>query len=840
MPPTRGRGLASARRFGAAPWARRVVPSGGPGRRCRTPASPAIEERGPGRSPGSEGAGWGTARRRRPGAPVGAVRRKVPGVGRSPGGVVRRGRDNGRCRTSLLTEEPRDPIRDRPRPREGQRSARGRRPAPRRLPRPGQRLPRRRAPRRGHRHPGRHAPHHRRGADAHHVPADHTNLAARAAIALAERHGIAPDVHLHITKDIPVAGGMAGGSADAAGALVACDALWGTSACRARNCWRSAADLGSDVPFSLVGGAAARHRRGAKLLTRWRSAGTFHWVFALADGGLSTPAVYAECDRLREATGAGARPRAAEPLLDALARGGPRRARRRGPQRPAARRPVAAPGARRHPGRRPRRGPRLAGLRLRAHLRFLAREARGRPARDRWRAALARVRHRPGTVRYGRPGAGGRGAVVTGAVRPGRGPARGRSARGRRLPWERRSPPVRSGMAVNLVNLEAVGKVYGTRALLDGVSLGVNEGDRIGVVGRNGDGKTTLIRMLAKLDHADNGRVTHYGGLRVGVLTQHDSLDPAATIRHEVIGDLADHEWAGNAKIRDILTGLFGELDLPGFPQGLDTVIGPLSGGERRRIALAKLLIAEQDLIVLDEPTNHLDVEGIAWLAGHLRARRSALVSSPTTAGSSTRSAPGCGTSSAARPRVRGRLLRLRLRAGRARADRRHRGGQAAEPDAQGAGLAAARRPRPHVASPLPHRGRQRADRRRPAAARQRRADEVRHLRLGKTVFDLEDVTVHAGPEGAAQARDLAARPRRPDRPGRRERRRARPRCCGPWPRPRTQGEAQPARGQGRRRQDRQARVPLAGGRRTRPRRCGCWRPSRRSASASTSARAAR
>ncbi|WP_275464325.1 ABC-F family ATP-binding cassette domain-containing protein [Streptomyces noursei] len=181
-------------------------------------------------------------------------------------------------------------------------------------------------------------------------------------------------------------------------------------------------------------------------------------------------------------------------------------------------------------------------------------------------------------------------------------------------------------MAANLVNLEAVDKVYGTRALLDGVSLGVNEGDRIGVVGRNGDGKTTLIRILAKLETADVGRVTHAGDLRLGVLSQHDSLDPAATIRHEVIGDLADHEWAGNAKIRDVLTGLFGDLHLPGFTQGLDTVIGPLSGGERRRIALAKLLIAEQDLIVLDEPTNHLDVEGISWLARHLAARRSALV----------------------------------------------------------------------------------------------------------------------------------------------------------------------------------------------------------------------
>lgn len=178
----------------------------------------------------------------------------------------------------------------------------------------------------------------------------------------------------------------------------------------------------------------------------------------------------------------------------------------------------------------------------------------------------------------------------------------------------------------NLVNLESVGKAYVMRTLLDGVSLGIGEGDRIGVVGRNGDGKTTLIKVMAQREPADTGRVTHMTGLSLGFLSQQDDLDPAATVRHEVVGDRPDHDWAGDARIRDVLTGLFGGLDMPGFPQGMDTVIGPLSGGERRRIALAKLLIGEHDLIILDEPTNHLDIEGIAWLADHLKNRRSALV----------------------------------------------------------------------------------------------------------------------------------------------------------------------------------------------------------------------
>lgn len=154
------------------------------------------------------------------------------------------------------------------------------------------------------------------GPDADKVPLDGTNLAARAAELLAARYGLAPDVHLHIDKDIPVAGGMAGGSADGAAALVACDALWGTGASRAE-LLEICAELGSDVPFSLVGGAALGTGRGEKL-TPLEVGGTFHWVFAAADGGLSTPAVYREFDRLTPDAGV---PEADPALLAALRTG---------------------------------------------------------------------------------------------------------------------------------------------------------------------------------------------------------------------------------------------------------------------------------------------------------------------------------------------------------------------------------------------------------------------------------------------------------------------------------------------------------------------------------------
>ncbi|WP_338779817.1 4-(cytidine 5'-diphospho)-2-C-methyl-D-erythritol kinase [Streptomyces sp. DG1A-41] len=158
------------------------------------------------------------------------------------------------------------------------------------------------------------------GPDADQVPLDRTNLAARAAEALAERYGRTPDVHIHIAKDIPVAGGMAGGSADGAGALVACDALWETGASR-EELLDICAELGSDVPFSLVGGAALGIGRGEQL-TPLEVGGAFHWVFAMAGRGLSTPAVFREFDRLGEGTDI-PEPVASQELLAALAKGDP-------------------------------------------------------------------------------------------------------------------------------------------------------------------------------------------------------------------------------------------------------------------------------------------------------------------------------------------------------------------------------------------------------------------------------------------------------------------------------------------------------------------------------------
>jgi ATP-binding cassette subfamily F protein uup len=176
-------------------------------------------------------------------------------------------------------------------------------------------------------------------------------------------------------------------------------------------------------------------------------------------------------------------------------------------------------------------------------------------------------------------------------------------------------------VARNLVNLEGVRKSYGTRTLLDRVSLGVTDEDRIGVVGRNGDGKTTLLRLLARRETPDEGRVTHLGGLRVAEVAQKEQLDGSATVRDLVVGAGPAHAWASDAVVREVLAGLFGSAD-----EMLDRPAGALSGGERRRVALAQALVGQHDLLILDEPTNHLDVEGIDWLARHLVTRREGLV----------------------------------------------------------------------------------------------------------------------------------------------------------------------------------------------------------------------
>jgi ATP-binding cassette subfamily F protein uup len=177
--------------------------------------------------------------------------------------------------------------------------------------------------------------------------------------------------------------------------------------------------------------------------------------------------------------------------------------------------------------------------------------------------------------------------------------------------------------ARNLVNLERVHKAHGTTVLLDDVSLGVAAGERIGVVGRNGGGKTTLLEVLTGREPADAGRVTRRADLAVGGLVQVGTLPPGPTVRDVVLPAsrfAAEHEWAADPAVRSVLTGL--ELDR----LGLDAPVAPLTGGERRRVAQAAQLVRPLDLLVLDEPTNHLDVEGVAWLAEYVRSRVGALV----------------------------------------------------------------------------------------------------------------------------------------------------------------------------------------------------------------------
>ena len=165
-----------------------------------------------------------------------------------------------------------------------------------------------------------------------------------------------------------------------------------------------------------------------------------------------------------------------------------------------------------------------------------------------------------------------------------------------------------------MLGAESVSLEFPTKEVFKSVTIGINDGDRIGIVGRNGDGKSTLMKILAKTLEPDSGRVTHRSNLRIGMLDQSDTLDPSMTIGQAVVGEQAEHVWAGNAKVRDVIGGLLNDLDWT-------KPVGELSGGQRRRVALAALLAKDLDVVMLDEPTNHLDIEGVAWLAGHLKTR---------------------------------------------------------------------------------------------------------------------------------------------------------------------------------------------------------------------------
>ena len=178
----------------------------------------------------------------------------------------------------------------------------------------------------------------------------------------------------------------------------------------------------------------------------------------------------------------------------------------------------------------------------------------------------------------------------------------------------------------NLVNLSAVRKDYAARTILEDITLGIADRERIGVVGGNGQGKSTLLALISGAESPDAGQVTRVGGLAIGVLDQADHLPAGETIREVLIGDRAEHEWAGNREFRGVLDGLLGGVALERFPKGIDTAVQGLSGGERRRVALARVLLDHPDLLLLDEPTNHLDVEAIAWLAGHLAVRDGAML----------------------------------------------------------------------------------------------------------------------------------------------------------------------------------------------------------------------
>ena len=165
-----------------------------------------------------------------------------------------------------------------------------------------------------------------------------------------------------------------------------------------------------------------------------------------------------------------------------------------------------------------------------------------------------------------------------------------------------------------LLGCENVHLEYPTKVIFESLSLGVDDGDAIGVVGKNGDGKSSLLRLFDGTIEPDEGRVLRTRGVRVATLAQKDALDDDATVLASILGDTPEYVWASDARVREILDNLVGDLDP-------NARIGELSGGQRRRVDLARVLIADVDIVLLDEPTNHLDIEGIHWLAEHLRRR---------------------------------------------------------------------------------------------------------------------------------------------------------------------------------------------------------------------------
>src|SRR5690625_4076326 len=179
--------------------------------------------------------------------------------------------------------------------------------------------------------------------------------------------------------------------------------------------------------------------------------------------------------------------------------------------------------------------------------------------------------------------------------------------------WPNRSTMMDEVMA-HLLGAEALHFEYPTQKVLESVTMGVSAGDRIGIVGRNGDGKSTLMKLLVGQLEPDAGQVTVRSDVTIGMLDQSDTINAALTVGQAIVGDLAEHEWASDPKIRDVIRGLVSDLDW-------NVTVSSLSGGQRRRVALARLLIGDWDILALDEPTNHLDVEGIAWLADHLNRR---------------------------------------------------------------------------------------------------------------------------------------------------------------------------------------------------------------------------